>query len=313
MTLWSGRFKSKLDPAAWTLNASIEVDKRLANQDIDGSIAWAQALAQAGILNPEELKQICAGLETTRKEFSDHKFNFSAEDEDIHTAVERRLGELIGSLAGKLHTGRSRNDQVATDFRLWIMEAVKSIDSGLIAFQKTLIERAESDLSVIMPGYTHLQRAQPILLSHWWLSHFWSLERDRQRFADSFQRLSIMPLGSAALAGTTFDIDRQKLAESLGFSCAAPNSLDAISDRDFATEFLFCCSMVGIHLSHLAEMMIIFTSAEFGFFELSDAYSTGSSLMPQKKNPDLFGSSRCRFFQKANGRPGDRRKLRWPH
>jgi argininosuccinate lyase len=292
MTLWGGRFSSKLDPAAWVLNTSLPFDKRLAKQDVDGSIAWAAAIAQAGILTEDESKSIIAGLRAVGAEFESGVFAFAEADEDIHTASERRLGELIGPLAGKLHTGRSRNDQVATDFRLWMLAALPTLDSAISGLQATFIARAETDKSVLMPGYTHLQRAQPILLSHWWLSHFWPLQRDRERLADLRKRVAVLPLGCGALAGTAFPVDRAALAEALGFDAPSPNSLDAVSDRDFAAEFLFVAVMTGLHLSKLAEAMVLFTSSEFGFFDLSDAFSTGSSLMPQKKNPDMFELAR---------------------
>ena len=288
MTLWGGRFSGKLDPAAWTLNASLPFDKRLAKQDVDGSIAWAAAIAQVGILTEDESKSIIAGLRAVGVEFESGVFAFAEADEDIHTATERRLGEIIGPLAGKLHTGRSRNDQVATDFRLWMLAALPVLDASIAGLQASFIARAESDSAVLMPGYTHLQRAQPILLSHWWLSHFWPLQRDRERLSDLRKRVAVLPLGSGALAGTAFPVDRVALAETLGFDAPSPNSLDAVSDRDFAAEFLFVATMTGLHLSRLAEAMVLFTSSEFGFFDLSDAFSTGSSLMPQKKNPDMF-------------------------
>lgn len=292
MTLWGGRFSGKLDPAAWTLNASLPFDKRMAKQDVQGSIAWAAALAKVGILTNEEAQNMIAGLQAVGAEFENGSFAFAEADEDIHTASERRLGELIGPLAGKLHTGRSRNDQVATDFRLWVLDSIPALDAAIVGLQGTLVARAENDAGVLMPGYTHLQRAQPILLSHWWLSHFWPLQRDRERLADLRDRVAIMPLGSGALAGTGFPIDRIALATHLGFDAPSPNSLDAVSDRDFAAEFLFVASMTGLHLSRLSESMVLFTSSEFGFFDLSDAFSTGSSLMPQKKNPDMFELAR---------------------
>jgi argininosuccinate lyase len=292
MPLWGGRFSQSLDQQAWQLNASIGFDRRLAAQDVRGSQAWAAALAQAGVLQDAESEQIAAGLEAIQAEFSQQRFAFQDSDEDIHSAVERRLGELIGPLAGKLHTGRSRNDQVATDLRLWLLDAVPALQEDLHNLQAALLERAETDFGVIMPGYTHLQRAQPILLSHWWLSHFWPLQRDHQRLAQLTERCAVMPLGAAALAGTSFPIDRQALAASLGFNSPAPNSLDAISDRDFVAEFLFWAALTGVHLSHLAEAVVLFTSAEFGFLELQDAFATGSSLMPQKKNADVFELTR---------------------
>lgn len=292
MTLWGGRFSGKLDPAAWKLNASLPFDQRLALQDVRGSIAWAKAIQQASVLTQEEFSRICAGLEAIRNEFESQGFVFQESDEDIHTAVERRLGELIGPVAGKLHTGRSRNDQVATDFRLWVLETIPTLSAAITGLQSVLIERAESDLAILLPGYTHLQRAQPILLGHWWLSHFWPLQRDLERLTQLLERTATLPLGSGALAGTSFPVDRLALAGSLGFLQPSENSLDAVSDRDFAAEFLFCAALTGVHLSKMAETVVLFSSAEFGYFELSDAFSTGSSLMPQKKNPDVFEVAR---------------------
>ncbi len=219
-------------------------------------------------------------------------FAFTENDEDIHTAVERRLTELVGPVGGKLHTGRSRNDQVATDFRLWLQKASIRLDQVVQELQKTLLNRAETDLDVILPGYTHFQQAQPILLSHWWLSHFWALQRDRERLQQLAQRAAVLPLGSAALAGTTFPIDRFALAKELGFSIPSQNSLDAVSDRDFAAEFLFWAALTGVHLSRMAEALILYSTIEYGFISMSDEYSTGSSLMPQKKNPDMLELTR---------------------
>lgn len=292
MTLWGGRFSTKLNDQAWDLNSSLPVDQRMATQDVDGSIAWADAIHKAGILSDEEYEQIALGLDTIKAEFSSGEFIFAPADEDIHTAVERRLSELVGTAAGKLHTGRSRNDQVATDFRLWMLGALPQLDAALKDLQSALVEQAEAAGEIVMPGYTHLQRAQPILLAHWWLSHYWPLERDRARLTDLIPRVSILPLGSGALAGTPVNVDRVAIAEALHFAEPAPNSLDAVSDRDFAAEFLFCTTLIGVHLSKLAEQIVLYTSAEFGFFELSDSYSTGSSLMPQKKNPDVFELTR---------------------
>jgi argininosuccinate lyase len=292
MTLWGGRFSTKLNEQAWDLNSSLPVDQRMAIQDVDGSLAWANALHSANILSDEEHASISLGLDTVKGEFASGQFSFVPSDEDIHTAVERRLTELIGVTAGKLHTGRSRNDQVATDFRLWMLQVIPQLDSAFRNLQSALLEQAELAGATLMPGYTHMQRAQPILLSHWWLSHFHPLQRDRERLADLVKRVSILPLGSGALSGTPVPVDRAALAESLGFAVASPNSLDAVSDRDFAAEFLFCATMTGIHLSKLSEQIVLYTSAEFGFFELSDAFSTGSSLMPQKKNPDVFELTR---------------------
>jgi argininosuccinate lyase len=290
--LWHGRFDQDPDAQMWALNASIGFDIRLAEQDVRGSLAWAAALEAAAVLTAEEFAQIVGGLQAILVEFQTGEFTVKPGDEDIHTAVERRLGELIGPLAGKLHTGRSRNDQVATDFRLWLLDHLPQLDAALTEMQSALIARAEADLEVIMPGYTHLQRAQPILLSHWWLSHFWPLQRDRERLSEMKTRVAVLPLGCGALAGVPFEIDRIALAESLGFDIPAPNSLDAVSERDFAAEFLFVAALIGTHLSKLAENIVLFTSAEFGFLELDDANCTGSSLMPQKKNPDPFELAR---------------------
>jgi argininosuccinate lyase len=291
-TLWGGRFAQKLDQLAFNLNASLPVDKRMAIQDVEGSLAWADAIHHADILSDKEYSSISLGLAAIKEEFSSGRFSFLPSDEDIHTAVERRLYELIGEAAGKLHTGRSRNDQVATDFRLWMLQEIPTLDAALQDLQSYLVEQAELAGETLMPGYTHLQRAQPILLAHWWLSHYWPLQRDHERLQGLTKRVSILPLGSGALAGVPFDIDRIALAESLGFAEVSQNSLDAVSDRDFAAEYLFCATMIGIHLSKLAEQIVLYTSTEFGFFELSDAFSTGSSLMPQKKNPDVFELTR---------------------
>ena len=213
-------------------------------------------------------------------------FEFQPGDEDIHTAVERRLKEWVGPLGGKLHTGRSRNDQVATDFRLWLLNETGYLEELLVHLQNILVERAEKDMGIVIPGYTHFQQAQPILISHWWLSHFWALQRDQQRLKELKNRTSSMPLGCGALAGTGFSVDRFALAKDLGFLQAAPNSLDAVSDRDFAMDFLYWASLLGVHLSRMAEALILYSTAEYGFVTMADEFSTGSSLMPQKKNPD---------------------------
>ncbi|MBE0696398.1 MAG: argininosuccinate lyase [Anaerolineaceae bacterium] len=286
MKLWGGRFTEGLQSDAAEYNNSLAFDWRLVNHDILGSLAWAKALARAGVLTEDEASQICAGLSQVLAEVNTDQFDYDPADEDVHTAVERRLTELVGPVGGKLHTGRSRNDQVATDFRLWILAEIDVLLSRIVDTQSALVERAESDLGILMPGYTHLQRAQPVLLSHWWLAHFWPLVRDYERLEQLRARTAVLPLGSGALAGTPVGVDRDWLAAELGFDTISPNSLDAVSDRDFAAEFLFIAALVGVHLSRLSEMLIIFSTAEFGFVELSDDYSTGSSLMPQKKNPD---------------------------
>jgi argininosuccinate lyase len=223
-----------------------------------------------------------------KKDFASREFNFLESEEDVHTGVERRLIELIGPVGGKLHTGRSRNDQVATDFRLWLVDKVENVRVSLYDLQASLVHRADQDMGVVLPGYTHSQQAQPILLSHWWLAHFWALQRDHDRLLELVKRTRVMPLGCGALAGTAFAIDRFALAKDLDFLSPAPNSLDAVSDRDFAAEFLFWASLTGVHLSRMAEALILYSTREFGFITLADEYSTGSSIMPQKKNPDLL-------------------------
>ncbi|MCX7609786.1 MAG: argininosuccinate lyase [Anaerolineales bacterium] len=292
--LWGGRFSESMHPLAWRLNESLSIDRRLALQDIRGSLAWVKALQNVGLLSAQEAETLQKGLEQIKREFAEGRFVFHESDEDIHTAVERRLGELVGEVAGKLHTGRSRNDQVATDFRLWMLETLPQLDAMLRALQQVLLKRAEEHIQTIMPGYTHLQRAQPITLAHWFLSHFWPLQRDRQRLRDFHPRLAILPLGSGALAGCAFPVNRHALASELGFLEPAPNSMDAVSDRDFVIEYLSSAALIGLHLSKLAEQIILFTTTEFGFFELSDAFTTGSSLMPQKKNPDIFELTRAK-------------------
>jgi len=286
--MWGGRFDEGIDALMARFNNSFPFDRRMWREDIRGSMAWARQLAQADVLSAEERDALLAGLEAVFAEFADGRFEARPTDEDIHTAVERRLGEIVGAVAGKLHTGRSRNDQVATDVRLWTIGAIQRVDKGVRALQQALLAQAEAAGDALMPGYTHLQRAQPVLLAHWLLSHFWPLQRDRERLADCAKRTAVLPLGSGAIAGTPLAIDRLALAADLGMAAISPNSIDAVSDRDFIAEFLFCAVLIGTHLSRLAEDMIIYSSAEFGFVVLADAYSTGSSLMPQKKNPDSF-------------------------
>ncbi len=288
MPLWGGRFSENQNQLAAEFNNSLPFDWRLAEVDVRGSIAWALALARANVITALEAEQLVAGLNTIQDEIQDGRLDFYTGEEDIHTLIERRLGEIVGSVAGKLHTGRSRNDQVATDFRLWMLDAIAQIDKQIKSLQAVLIKRAELDLewNVLLPGYTHFQRAQPILLSHWWLSHFWPLQRDHERLRQLRDRTAVSPLGAGALADTAFPIDREALAHDLGFDRAAANSLDAVSDRDFAAEFLFNAALLGVHLSKLSEALILYSTAEFGFIELAEAFSTGSSLMPQKKNPD---------------------------
>ena len=292
MKLWGGTFSEPPDTLAYRFNASLEFDQRLWSADIRGSLAWAGALGRAGVLPATEVEAIQAGLRQVQAEFAAGTFVFLPMDEDIHTAVERRLGELIGPVAGKLHTGRSRNDQVATDFRLWVMEAEERVIAHLRGVQAALLAQAEQHVETLLPGYTHFQRAQPISFGHWLLGHFWSLERDVARWSASRAAAAVCPLGSAALAGTAYPIDRAALAAELGFARASENSLDAIGDRDFAAEFLFNAALLGSHLSRLAEALILYATSEFGFVTIADAFSTGSSIMPQKKNPDVLELTR---------------------
>lgn len=286
MGLWGGRFSEPSDADLRALNDSIGYDQRMYAQDIAGSIAYARAIAGAGVISPLEAETIVDGLHQVKQEFDSGSFIFQPGDEDIHTAVERRLIELVGPVGGKLHTGRSRNDQVATDFRLWTMAAHDQLDSMLYAFQTELVKQAEQHIETLMPGYTHMQPAQPITAAHWLMSFFWMVARDRDRLKELRQRTAVMPLGAGALAGTPLSIDRSALAQELGFHALSQNSLDAVSDRDFVAETLFCIALLGTHLSRLAEDILIYSNPAFGFITLNDRYSTGSSLMPQKRNAD---------------------------
>jgi argininosuccinate lyase len=284
--LWGGRFTTPTAADMTAFNDSFPFDRRLADVDIAGSLAWARALAKAGLLSDAECEQLAQGLGIVRLEFIEHRFMPQPGDEDIHTAVERRLRELVGDVALKLHTGRSRNDQVATDLRLFCIKANHLLLMRLEQLQAALLAQAERHAATLMPGYTHLQRAQPITFGHWCLAYVEMFERDCTRLEDCTTRTRRLPLGSGALAGNSLGIDRETLRKLLDFDALATNSLDAVSDRDFVAELLFDCALIGVHLSRLAEDLIIYSSAEYGFVELADAYSTGSSLMPQKKNPD---------------------------
>jgi argininosuccinate lyase len=286
MALWGGRFTVETDGLMKDFNDSIGFDRRIYAADIRGSIAYAGALTQAGLISGAEHSQLVDGLEQVRAEFDAGEFELQPGDEDIHTAVERRLAELVGPVAGMLHTGRSRNDQAATDLRLYLMEEADSLDGALAQLQLAVIEKAEQHSTTIMPGYTHMQQAQPLLFSQWLMSFFWKFQRDRERLAGVVQRTAVLPLGSGALAGNPFGLDRRLLAEALGFQEVAQNSVDAVSDRDYVAEFLAWAALLQVHLSNLAEDLIIWSSREFGFVQVHDAYATGSSLMPQKRNPD---------------------------
>ena len=287
--LWGGRFSGKTNETFAEFNRSFSFDKRLFRADVRASIGYSNALFHAGILTKQESEKIKTGLESIlkRAEF-DKDYFVDSEAEDVHSFIESKLIQLVGETGKKLHTGRSRNDQVATAFRLWLREEIEEIEQLARTFQKSLIESAENQKGVVLPGYTHLQRAMPVLWAHWCLAYFEMLERDGERFDEVWRRTNILPLGAAALAGTSFEIDRQTIARELGFEGVTLNSLDAVSDRDFAIEFVGACSILMMHLSRFAEDLILYASSEFRFIDLSDAISTGSSLMPQKKNPDAL-------------------------
>ena len=284
--MWGGRFSSGPDAIMEEINASIGFDHRLYRQDIAGSIAHARMLAETGILSAEDRDAIVKGLEAVQAEIEQQKFTFSRALEDIHMNVESRLKELIGEPAGRLHTARSRNDQVATDFRLYVRDAIDTLITQISTLQLALVNRAEEEAETIMPGFTHLQTAQPVTLGHHLLAYVEMLGRDAGRLRDARARLNESPLGAAALAGTSFPIDRHMTAEALGFDRPAANSLDAVSDRDFVLETLAAAGICAVHLSRFAEELVIWSSAQFGFIRLSDKFSTGSSIMPQKRNPD---------------------------
>ena len=284
---WSDRFDQGLHPAIERFNASIGFDITLLQEDLDGSIAHARMLAECGVISADEADQLCTGLETIRSEAAAGSFQPGLADEDVHFAVERRLIALLGPVGKKLHTGRSRNDQVGTDLRLWLRRRLDDLDAGVLRFQRALLAQALAQRTTLIPGYTHLQRAQPVCLAHHLLAYVEMLERDRQRFRDVRGRVNCCPLGAAALAGTPVPINRRSTAAALGFDGIYSNSLDAVSDRDFAVEFAAAASLVMVHLSRLAEEVIFWASEECGFVRLSDRCATGSSLMPQKKNPDV--------------------------
>lgn len=287
--LWTGRFKEDSASLLDLFNSSLSYDKRLYKHDIIGSVAYAKALAHSHIISKHELEEITRGLTKILEEIETEKEEWFTKNksEDIHTSIELRLTNLIGDVGKKLHTGRSRNDQVATDTRLWLRDEAKEIIHLLKELRNTFIKLAHTNISTILPGYTHLQGAQPIILSHYFLCYEQKLLRDIERFNQSLQRINVLPLGSGALAGTSYPIDRNFLAKELGFQTISENSIDAVSDRDFVLECLFNISLLNIHLSQWASEMILWNTQEFKFIEISDAYSTGSSMMPQKKNPDI--------------------------
>jgi argininosuccinate lyase len=292
MKLWGGRFREEQSAVMNQFNNSFRFDQRLYKADIVGSQVYAGALNLAGLISNAEYGNIQQGLERIKDEFDAGEFEHQAGDEDIHTAVERRLTELTGSVAGKLHTGRSRNDQVAVDLRLYVMQEIDLIILLIESLQRQIIGKAKEHLEVLMPGFTHLQPAQPILFSHWIMRYFWMLERDKTRLRDALKSTAVSPLGSGALAGNPFNVDREKMAQELGMSGVTQNSLDAVSDRDFAVEFLFALSLISVHISQFSEDLILFSNPAFGYIQIGDGFSTGSSLMPQKRNPDSMELSR---------------------
>ncbi|MCS6989748.1 MAG: argininosuccinate lyase [Chloroherpetonaceae bacterium] len=285
--LWGGRFTEDLNALAFEFSKSIHIDKRLYREDIAGSLAHIEMLAQKGIIAPSEASQIGRGLREIEKEIDEGVFPLDSGQEDIHLAIEQRLFEKIGNVAGKLHTARSRNDQIATDERLWLRSAIQTLAESVASLQRALLEKSDAHFGAIMPGYTHLQRAQPILLSHHLLAHIETFERDKSRLRDALARMNFSPLGAAALAGTPIPIDRHKTAKALGFAGIVENSIDAVSDRDYVIEFISACAIAMMHLSRLAEEWVLWSSQEFGFITIADAFATGSSIMPQKKNPDM--------------------------
>ncbi|MBI4824311.1 MAG: argininosuccinate lyase [Nitrospirae bacterium] len=284
---WAGRFKEKTRESVESFTESISFDRRLSRYDIEGSIAHAKMLGKTGIIPIDESKRIIQGLKDIGEEIKAGRFKFMTELEDIHMNIESELTRKIGTVGEKLHTGRSRNDQIALDMRLYLRAETKKITALLRGFQKTLLFMAETHITTIMPGYTHLQRAQPVLLSHHLLAYVEMLKRDIARLSDCLKRINILPLGSCAMAGTSLPIDRQYTARLLGFERVSQNSIDAVSDRDFLIEFIFCLSIIMMHLSRMAEELTLWAGEEFSFIELPDAFSTGSSIMPQKKNPDV--------------------------
>ena len=289
--MWGGRFAEPMDPRLDRLNRSLPVDRRLWREDLATNRAWVRALERCGVLGAAERETMLAGLATVEAALAGGAAD-SASDEDIHSLIERLLGEAIGPLAGRLHTGRSRNDQMATDLRLWTVGALGRLDAALVSLARALIGQAERGIDVLMPAYTHTQRAQPVRFAHWALAHVWPLVRDRARLDEARRRAAVLPLGSGAIAGSGFAVDRHKLAADLGFGEVTANSMDAVGDRDFAVEAVFVAALAGTHLSRLAEDLVLFSTAEFGFVRLSEPFTTGSSLMPQKRNPDSLELAR---------------------
>ena len=287
MALWGGRFQKGVDQFTQEFGASLEVDKNMAQQDIAGSRAHARMLAKQGIISQDDQKAIDAGLQDISQQIKEGTFPWDVNDEDVHMAVESKLTQAIGQPGARLHTGRSRNDQVATDIRLLAKDLASQLMHGNVELRRVVLQQAQQHLGVVMPGYTHLQHAQPVLLSHHLLAYFWMFTRDYVRLRAAYDAADANPLGSAALAGTTYPLDRQYTTQLLGFDHAIPNSMDAVSDRDYLLDLEYACSVAMMHLSRLCEEIVMWSSTEFGFITLSDSYSTGSSIMPQKKNPDF--------------------------
>ncbi|HEY2806376.1 MAG TPA: argininosuccinate lyase [Gemmatimonadales bacterium] len=285
--MWGGRFKEPMDPRLDRLNRSLPVDKRLWREDLKTNRAWVDALAGVGVLTADEQRALKSGLDQVEKKMADGAAD-GAGDEDIHSLSERLLGEVAGAVAGKLHTGRSRNDQVATDLRLWTMAALDRLDAAFLTLGQALVKQARASIDVLMPSYTHTQRAQPVRAAHWMLAHAFAIARDLERINGARRRTAVLPLGSGAIAGSGFNVDRVALAKALGFASPSPNSMDAVGDRDFAIESVFAAALAGTHLSRLAEDLILFSTPEFGFVVIAEPFTTGSSLMPQKRNPDAL-------------------------
>lgn len=287
MALWSGRFEGGVDEFAQHFGASLETDKRIAQQDIAGSLAHAEMLGRQGIISPEDAEALKQGLQSIARDIEAGTFAWNDDDEDVHMAVESALTDMVPGAGARLHTGRSRNDQVACDLRLYAKDAAGKLMEGNLALREALLEQARAHFGTIMPGYTHLQHAQPVLFSHHVLAYFWMLSRDYERLSHARDAADANPLGAAALAGTSYPIDRHLTSELLGFSRTMPNSMDAVSDRDYLLDLEYACSVSMMHLSRLCEEIVLWSSQEFGFITLSDSFSTGSSIMPQKKNPDF--------------------------
>ena len=285
--VWKGRFEGGLEPKVREFTTSLELDKRLASHDVRGSVAHARMLGHQGVITKDESTTLVRELERISREIDDATFPWPDDAEDVHSAVERVLTERIGAVGGKLHTGRSRNDQIALDLRLLVVELLDRFDAALLALARTLVERASTEVDTVMPGYTHLQRAQPVSLAHHLLAHVEALRRDRMRAEEARERAAVSPLGAGALAGVPYPIDPTAVADELGLARTFRNSIDAVADRDFIADFVYLCALAAVHASRLAEELVLWTSAEFAFAEFSDEHATGSSIMPQKKNPDV--------------------------